>query len=141
MAHSFAAPDQATANLLRLVAGFSGLADSQLSISVGGVDDVQFATDGVKAFGANTACMFLASQGSKAKELLGDTPEQQAKVRPLQWAMAGCGPALQAKCCRQSCRHSCRHCRSPCLRPSFCTSCCLPTLGISCDAHSNLIVL
>lgn len=85
MALAFAAPDQATANLLRLVAGFGGLEASQLSISVGGVDDVEFAADGVKAFGAHTACKFLASQGSKATELLGDTPEQQAKVRFLQW--------------------------------------------------------
>ncbi|PSC67857.1 nucleic acid-binding [Micractinium conductrix] len=79
MPQAFQVPDEATARLLRLVAGAAGLPDGQLAISVGGVDEVIFSgPDGAPAFGAHTACRLLASLGPA--ELLGATPEHQAKV-------------------------------------------------------------
>lgn len=142
MAHSFAAPDEVAAKLLRLVAGASGV---QVTVTVGGVQvggcgaalrlvhrcteapaqgrllstagvpsalpacrdaaaaaaappsitpaaapavsisalqEVEFEASGQKARGAHTAARFIASQGGAAaqQQLLGDSPEQQAKV-------------------------------------------------------------
>lgn len=106
MALAFSAPDDASANLLRLVASYSG--GAELSITVDG-SDVEFVADGAKAFGAHTACRFLASRGPAAEQLLGSTPEQQGKVggNARQWryaeqavssvAPAACGLACPAQ--------------------------------------------
>lgn len=76
MALTFTAPDEATANLLRLVASSSGV---EISASVAG-SDVEFLADGSKAFGLHTACRAIAAKSAAAAQLLGGTPEQQAKV-------------------------------------------------------------
>lgn len=77
MAHSFTAPDEASAQLLKLVAAYGGV---KLSVDISG-QDVEFVANGSKAFGLHTACRFLASLGSAAAQLLGEAADQQAKVR------------------------------------------------------------
>ena len=92
MTLSFAVPDEFHQALLRLVASSSGLGEAQLSITVGGVTDVEFTVDGTQAFGAHTACRFIAGLSPAASQLLGDSPEQQAKVRC-------CNDGLQRRRC------------------------------------------
>ena len=93
---SFAVPDDATAQLLRLVATCGGLGQ-QLDIKVdGSLADVEFvAADGTKASGANTACRYIASQSPRAAELLGENTEQQAKVAGQRPQCARARPAAQ----------------------------------------------
>ena len=81
MAHAVTAPNAAAEALLRLVADASGL--QHLNVTLDATSgDVRFtAADGTPAFGAATACRWLASLGGSAAQLLGDTPEQAAKVR------------------------------------------------------------
>lgn len=79
MALSFAVPDEATANLLRLVAAYSGV-EAKLTVSSSAAD-VEFSAEGVQAFGEQTACKYIASKGHATEQLLGSTPEQQAKVQ------------------------------------------------------------
>lgn len=56
--------------------------ESQLQISVGSVSDVEFAGPaGERVFGSTTAARHLASLSPLADQLLGETAEQQAKVR------------------------------------------------------------
>lgn len=74
------APASEAAHLLQLVATHCGVQD-RVAISVCNVSDVEFCSpDGIKAFGIITACRYLASLGSSAKHILGNTSEQQAKV-------------------------------------------------------------
>lgn len=87
MAHSVTAPDAAVESLLRLVAEAGGVQHLNVTIDATS-SDVRFtAADGTPAFGAATACRWLASLGSAAAQLLGETPEQAAKVRgaSLNW--------------------------------------------------------
>lgn len=79
MAFSFAVPDAAAENLLRLVGSYAGL-DRELTISVGGVAEVEFTADGTQASGAHTACRYICSKSPSAEQLLGQDAEQQAKV-------------------------------------------------------------
>ncbi|KAI7837794.1 hypothetical protein COHA_008422 [Chlorella ohadii] len=80
MAHSVTAPDAAAESLLRLVAEAGGLQHLNVTIDATS-SDVRFtAADGTPAFGAATACRWLASLGSAAAQLLGETPEQAAKI-------------------------------------------------------------
>lgn len=75
------APASEAAHLLQLVATHCGVQD-RVAISVCNVSDVEFCSpDGIKAFGIITACRYLASLGSSAKHILGNTSEQQAKVQ------------------------------------------------------------
>ncbi|KAL4440332.1 hypothetical protein ABPG75_003333 [Micractinium tetrahymenae] len=78
MALSFTVPDEVTANLLRLVAAYSGV-ETQPAVSSSAAD-VEFSAEGVQAFGEQTACKYIASKGHAAEQLLGSTPEQQAKI-------------------------------------------------------------
>lgn len=80
MAHAFTVPDAAAEKLLRLVAGASGVQHLNITVNGGG-SEVQFTSaDGHKASGAHTACRYLVSLGGTAAQLLGDSPEHQAKV-------------------------------------------------------------
>ncbi|PRW39127.1 methionyl-tRNA synthetase [Chlorella sorokiniana] len=80
MAHSVTAPDAATESLLRLVAEAGGVQHLNVTIDATS-SDVRFtAADGTPAFGTATACRWLASLGSAAAQLLGETPEQAAKI-------------------------------------------------------------
>ncbi len=79
MALSFTVPNEATANLLRLIAAYSGV-EAQPTVSSSAAD-VEFTAEGVQAFGEHTACKYIASKSHAAEQLLGSTPEQQAKVR------------------------------------------------------------
>ncbi|KAL4429006.1 hypothetical protein ABPG77_006045 [Micractinium sp. CCAP 211/92] len=78
MALSFTVPDEATANLLRLIAAYSGV-EAQPTVSSSAAD-VEFTAEGVQAFGEHTACKYIASKSHAAEQLLGRTPEQQAKI-------------------------------------------------------------
>jgi hypothetical protein len=78
MSMSFSVPDEASAQLLRLVASCSGRV-APLDISVGGAAEFT-AADGKAGSGLNTACRYVASLSPAAQQLLGETPEQQAKV-------------------------------------------------------------
>lgn len=95
MALAFTVPDEATANLLRLVAAYSGL-DAQPTVSSSAAD-VEFSAEGVQAFGEQTACKYIASKGHAAEQLLGSTPEQQAKVSA---ASGGGSKHLLSECSR-----------------------------------------
>jgi hypothetical protein len=76
-------PDEPTANLLRLVALYGGLTQVP-EILVGKVAEAEFlAPDGAKAFGTVTAARLVASLTPAAAQLLGATPEDQAKVIPM----------------------------------------------------------
>ena len=93
MAHSVTAPDAAAESLLRLVAEAGGVQHLNVTIDATS-SDVRFtAADGTPAFGAATACRWLASLGGAATQLLGETPEQAAKVRgrPAQLALTAAG--------------------------------------------------
>ncbi|KAI3431480.1 hypothetical protein D9Q98_004532 [Chlorella vulgaris] len=79
---SFSVPDEASAQLLRLVASCSGRV-APLDISVGGAAEFT-AADGKAGSGLNTACRYVASLSPAAQQLLGKTPEQQAKI--AEWA-------------------------------------------------------
>lgn len=81
MVLTIAVPDDSSAKLLRLVAAYSGL-NEPFDVAIKNVTDVEFAAaDGSKAFGAHTACCYIASLSPSANQLLGDSAEQQAKVR------------------------------------------------------------
>ena len=98
MAHSVSAPDAATESLLRLVAEAGGVQHLNVTIDATSADVRFTAADGTPAFGAATACRWLASLGSAATQLLGETPEQAAKVRAAtpNWGLAAAGGRVAA---------------------------------------------
>lgn len=93
MTHSVSAPDAAAESLLRLVAEAGGVQHLNVTIDATSADVRFTAADGTPAFGAATACRWLASLGSAATQLLGETPEQAAKVRAAtpNWGLAAVG--------------------------------------------------
>ena len=78
------APSAEAANLLKLVATYCGVQDSVVISVAPTAGDVEFSVDGAPAFGLNSACRYIASFSPAAAQLLGQTPEQQAKVRRRQ---------------------------------------------------------
>lgn len=111
MAHSVTAPDAAAESLLRLVAEAGGLQHLNVTIDATS-SDVRFtAADGTPAFGAATACRWLASLGSAAAQLLGETPEQAAKVR---WGVPNWGLTAAAGRTAAGERWQRQRCRQPC---------------------------
>ena len=77
----FAIPHAADELLLRLVATFAGIPE-ELKITTGGVDDVKFKGEGGEALsGVTTATRAIAGASPSAAQLLGESPEDQAKVR------------------------------------------------------------
>ena len=87
---AFAVPDAASELLLRLVASFAG-SSSELNITVvDGTSTVEFAdAKGEKLQGLTTACIAIANSSPLAAQLVGATPELQAKV---------CSRYMQYKC-------------------------------------------
>ena len=78
---AFTVPDASAERLLRLVASF-GSCPTPLNITVADGSTVLEFTDasGEKLQGLTTACTAIANACPSAAELLGTTPEQQAKV-------------------------------------------------------------
>ena len=77
---AFTVPDSQSANILRIVAAYSGNG-GHLDIAVRGIEDTEFIdSDGTKLSGIHTAARHIAHQGSKAEQLLGASPEDQAKI-------------------------------------------------------------
>lgn len=73
-------PDAATENLLRLVAAYSQSAIT-MSFKTGDMKAVEFkGQDGGSLIGVNTAARFIAGSSPLATQLLGETPEDKAKV-------------------------------------------------------------
>ena len=95
MAPSFAVPDEPTAQLLRLVAAYSGVSGVDISTN-GSLSDFEIsAADRCKGFGAHNSCKFIACMSPASAQLLGEGAEQQAKVQLL---AARC---MQAAACRR----------------------------------------
>ena len=90
----FKAPAGPAAQTLKLVAAYCSVQDS-ISITVADVADVEFSHGGSKAFGLNTACRCMAGMSPLAEQLLGRTPEQQAKVTLLSLLDGGSGSRKQ----------------------------------------------
>ena len=85
------------AKLLQLVATYCGV---EAAVAVADVSEVEFTLDGQAGFGANTACRAIAAASPPlAAQLLGQTPEQQAKVR------GGCA-RRRFLCCQLTTLHS-----------------------------------
>lgn len=78
---AFTVPDENAERLLSLVASF-GSCPAPLNITVtSGSNTVEFTdASGEKLQGLTTACTAIANACPSAAELLGTTPEQQAKV-------------------------------------------------------------
>lgn len=78
---AFAVPDVASELLLQLVASFGG-SPSELNITVvDGSNALEFTDEkGEKLQGLTTACTAIANSCPSAAQLLGTTPESQAKV-------------------------------------------------------------
>lgn len=77
----FSVPDASSESLLRLVASF-GSCHKPIDVTVAnGINTVEFTdASGEKLQGLTTACTAIAMACPSAAELLGTTPEQQAKV-------------------------------------------------------------
>jgi hypothetical protein len=80
----FRVADAATESLLRLIASY-GSSSAPLSCSIDTVTDVEFIDDqGRPLQGLLTAARFVALSSPKGAQLLGQTPEHQAKVPILE---------------------------------------------------------
>jgi aminoacyl tRNA synthase complex-interacting multifunctional protein 1 len=74
----FTVPDVETDRLLKLIASYSGV---KISTKVQDTTDTTFkGSDGKPVTGTHTAARHIASLSSKAAQLLGQSPEQQAKI-------------------------------------------------------------
>jgi hypothetical protein len=78
---AFTVPDASTERLLNLVASYGSCPVTPSIAVANGSSTVEFTdASGEKLQGLATACTAIASACPSAAELLGTTPEQQAKV-------------------------------------------------------------
>lgn len=77
---SFVVPNNSSESLLRLIASY-GSFSGELDIKVDNVDTITFTdNNGQSIEGSNAAVRFIAGNCPSSRSLLGETPEDQAKV-------------------------------------------------------------
>ena len=78
----FRVPDAVTANALKLLAKYGECESSASVVVCDGISETEFSDHryGSSHKGCLTAARYLAGASSRAKELLGESAEQQAKV-------------------------------------------------------------
>ena len=79
-AYKLLSPSSQDTYIVKLVASYSGLTEN-LEILENSKELQLIIQNGQTLTGSNTICKYLAKSGSKAKRLLGSTPEDEALVR------------------------------------------------------------